>query len=317
MRAGWAHPRRGPSEERAARCLRGCSRCGCLLLGSGDAPGGRIGRARRGHHQRRRDVRRHLRYEINRAAPGETVTFDAGVNPILTGPILIESGITLDGRGSGQTTITGPANNRVFDVSSPIGSQTLTISDVMITGGHAPDATSAGGNGQFGGAIEQGGLDLVISRVEFVGNLAGDGGAGTIGRSGGGTGGPGGDGGGGGAIVSIGGTLAISDSSFRDNFAGSGGTGGSGGTNNFGTGGTGGQGGDGGVGGAIETTTSRPRSPTRPSAITRPGEAARAARAASVRRALTAGRAARGATVETLAASKPSTPPLPPYSTRP
>ena len=194
-----------------------------------------------------------LRYEINRAREGETVTFDAGVNPILTGSILIESGITLDGRGSGQTTITGPASNRVFDVNSTNGSQALTISDLTITGGHAPDATSAGGNGQFGGAIEQGGMDLVISRVEFVGNLAGDGGAGTIGRSGGGAGGAGGYGGGGGAIVSVGGTLAITDSSFRGNLAGSGGTGGVGGTNNFGTGGAGGQGGAGGLGGAILT----------------------------------------------------------------
>ena len=196
-----------------------------------------------------------LRFEIANANDGETVTFDAGVNPQLTmGQIVIPSGITLQGNGSSLTTITGPSADRVFDVTAG-GTQTVTITNLTITGGHAPPAPSHGVAGGNGGAISQEDGHLVIDGVVFDNNSAGHGGDGNTGPSGGiGTGGTGenaGAGGQGGAIFAAGVELIVRNSTFRKNFAGNGGTGGMGGPG--GQGGTGGVGGGGGRGGAIAT----------------------------------------------------------------
>jgi hypothetical protein len=172
--------------------------------------------------------------------------------------ITIAQNVTLAGQGMGQTIITGSSTDRVFTVTLGSGSQTVTIRNLTITGGHAPSATSPGNPGASGGGIFVTAGGLVIDSVEFAGNAAGDGAAGAAGSNAsgtgtGGTGHSGGNGGEGGAIISAG-DLTVNNSSFHGNSAGAAGSGGTGGNGAGGfPGGPGGPGGVGGVGGAIVT----------------------------------------------------------------
>jgi hypothetical protein len=202
-----------------------------------------------------------LRGEIANAAPGDTITFNPAVNPTLTmGEIMVTKDITIAGNGIGQTTIIGGSGDRIFNVNLSDLTTTLTIRDLTIASGHAPAGVGLGTSGGAGGGIFLLGGHLVIDRVAFNGNVAGNGTAGTVGPSGGmgtgGTGGAGGTGGEGGAIIATGAsTLVVQDSIFTDNVAGAGGDGGVGGSG-FSGGGTGGSGGFGGDGGAISTYVS-------------------------------------------------------------
>jgi len=129
----------------------------------------------------------------------------------------------------------------------------LTLTDLTLTGGHAPDGTGVdsygdGKSGEAGGAIQNWG-PLTITGSVFTGNTSGAGAPGPAAtattRAG-----RGGGGGFGGAISSYGSTLvplAISASTVTGNSTGPGGPGGDG----VGTA-TGGRGGTGGFGGGVE-----------------------------------------------------------------
>ena len=216
-----------------------------------------------------------LRYEIREAAPGDTIRIAPGINPQLkppgaavpdvTGQILIDKNLIIEGQGANQTTISVPLNgSRIFMIPSTFPSHVVTVRDLTMTGGRAPSGEagmapgSIGGVGQSGGAIVNSG-QLTLNRVRFAANAAGNGGSGAVGAATtnpGGTGGTGGGGGFGGAILNTsGGDLTIMNSTFDDNIAGDGGSGGKGG-NSDGSGmldvaGNGGPGGVGQDGGAI------------------------------------------------------------------
>jgi hypothetical protein len=129
----------------------------------------------------------------------------------------------------------------------------LTLTDLTLTGGHAPDGTGAdsygdGVSGEDGGAIQNWG-PLTIAGSVLTGNTSGAGAPGPAATA---TthAGRGGGGGFGGAISSYGVTLvplAISGSTITGNATGPGGPGGDG----IGTA-TGGRGGSGGFGGGVE-----------------------------------------------------------------
>jgi Domain of unknown function (DUF4214) len=193
----------------------------------------------------------------------------------------LSSTLTLDGPGANLLTIsrnTAPATAqfRIFTVLSGAG---LTLNDLTIQNGKAPDGVD-GGPGQLGGAIYNAG-NLLVERCVLQNNSAGNGGAGAAGANGvngkdgtltssptrgadGGPGLPGNNGGAGGAIYNdTTGQARVYSSTLLANLAGNGGRGGEGGSggkggdgvftashNAAGAGGGGGGGGAGGVGGS-------------------------------------------------------------------
>jgi hypothetical protein len=207
-----------------------------------------------------------LRFELDNAVSGETVTINPGINPVITGPvILIDEDVTLAGQGQSQTTITGSPTARVFLITHT-PTETVTIRDLTITGGNAPDGSNgvgAGADGEpggNGGAIALFPARLLVERVRFTANHAGDGGDGQTGTDGGGVsngglGGDGGNGGGGGAIwvEPSGSLLTVVDSTFENNTGGAGGDAGNGGNGSSHAAGQGGDGAPGGPGGAIDS----------------------------------------------------------------
>src|SRR5689334_15219316 len=185
------------------------------------------------------------------AAPGEcaagagadTIVLPAGFyrlslppaseNANAGGDLDILADVSITGAGAATTTISGGGLDRVFDISG--SGSTVTIEDVTVTGGHAPDGPTQLFPGQSGGGIANlGNLTLRDARVSD--NVAGRGGDGRDGQGEDGLlghpGGPGGgfngqDGGSGGGI-SNGGSLTLIGSSVTGNRAGDGGRGGSG-----------------------------------------------------------------------------------------
>jgi CSLREA domain-containing protein len=162
--------------------------------------------------------------------------------------------LTIAGAGESQTAIDAVSlGNRVFEVAP---GATMTIRDLEIAGGHAPDGASgpaggAGAGGQNGGAIlNQGTLSLLDMMIDN--SQAGAGGAG--GAAGGApsdpasSGGHGGAGGEGGGIFNTG-ALTLTGATIARTSSGAGGSGGIGGqestTNPGGSGGAGGAGGNG------------------------------------------------------------------------
>jgi len=136
----------------------------------------------------------------------------------------------------------------------------LTLDQVDLEGGYAPDGTAGGVAGRDGGAIYNDGTLTLIGCTLSAnktgnGSAGGNGPAGTAGGAGG-AGSGGGAGGNGGAIYNNG-TLTLADSTLSSNVAGFGGSGGSGGAGGAGPAGiglgsfgeSGGDGGDGGPGG--------------------------------------------------------------------
>ena len=199
-----------------------------------------------------------LRYEISQAVPGELVQIAPGVDPQLSpfllvggGQILIDDDVIIAGQGADQTTISVVFTSRIFEIFSMSSQADVTIRDVALAGGRAPDgAGGSGAVGSSGGAIVNS-EDLTLDRVAFVSNSAGNGGSGTVGATSnpGGTGGTGGGGGFGGAILNtVGGDVTIMNSTFEDNTAGDGGNGGKGGNSSGGMISIAGNGGPGGVG---------------------------------------------------------------------
>src|SRR4051812_9707010 len=118
----------------------------------------------------------------------------ASENANATGDLDLTSAATIVGAGAGSTTIDADGKDRALDV---LGGSKLTISDVTITGGHAPngaagdpmtaadadsgtagDATAGpGGAGEDGGGVRSTGA-LTISDAVITASRAGNGGAG-------------------------------------------------------------------------------------------------------------------------------------------
>jgi CSLREA domain-containing protein len=163
-------------------------------------------------------------------------------------PYTLSSGLTLsgifaiNGGGAATTTISAGETGRVLDVQA---SASVSIRDLAITGGHAPDGPAAAENspglaGQSGGGIRNSG-SLSLTNVTITGNRAGDG---SDSRSLGSNppnldGGAGGNGGG----IYNGGALTLDHSVVLNNQAGGGGAPSSYGPGPPGTGGVGGAGG--------------------------------------------------------------------------
>jgi CSLREA domain-containing protein len=177
--------------------------------------------------------------------------------------------LTIEGAGVGQTTINGAAlQDRILHA---LAGTTVTLEDLTITGGHAPNGANgtdgaqipvatlptAGSPGFDGGGILNEGA-LTLTGVAVTDNTAGSGGLGGYGQPD--TSGPnangqsGGAGGAGGGIYTNSpGSLTLSNVTVSGNVAGNGGTGGEGGTGgNSLTGGSGGPGGCCGDGGGLE-----------------------------------------------------------------
>ena len=152
----------------------------------------------------------------------------------------IRKDLTITGDGAANSTIDGMNVDRVFDVQN---GATLTLRDVTVTNGKAPNGAAGQRGGQGGGIRATGGL--VLDGVVVTNNKAGNGGAGANANPGQ-AGGPGGDGGG---IYSLS-FVTITDSTISLNTAGTGGPGGNA-TGSCTTLTTGGQGGFGGFGGGI------------------------------------------------------------------
>jgi CSLREA domain-containing protein len=168
--------------------------------------------------------------------------------------------LTIEGAGVGATTISGATlQDRILHV---VAGTTVTIKDLTITGGHAPNGTrgqdgastptvtepTAGDPGFAGGGIRNEGA-LTLEDVAVTNNFAGSGGLGGSGRPGtfgaDENGMPGGAGGAGGGIYNAApGSLTLTNVTVSGNFAGNGGLGGAGGLGA--TGAMGGKGGDGG-----------------------------------------------------------------------
>ncbi len=113
-----------------------------------------------------------LRAEIESAIPGDTVTFAPGLTgtiTLLTGPIAINTDLTISGPGPSAITVDGNANGSVFEIT---GSATDAVSGLGFT--HAStaaiDMTSSGG--------------LTVDNSTFAANAAGGVGAGAGGSGG-------------------------------------------------------------------------------------------------------------------------------------
>lgn len=158
-----------------------------------------------------------------------------------SGDFDIRDNLTITGDGAANSTIDGNNLDRVFDVQSGV---TLTLRDLTVTHGKAPNGAAAGASGAKGGGIRATG-ELVLNRVVVTANAAGNGGAG-VNASPGQDGGLGGEGGGVYSLV----FASITDSVISFNTAGNGGSGGSA-AGACSTPTNGGNGGPGGGGGGI------------------------------------------------------------------
>ncbi|MES2748275.1 MAG: choice-of-anchor Q domain-containing protein [Bacteroidota bacterium] len=129
-----------------------------------------------------------LRSQIIAAAPGATITVDAGVSNItLTlGQITINKSLTLTGNGVANTTINGNAAGRIFDVTTG----NFTLNAITLTNGLADN----------GGAIQVVGANLILNTTAISNSIAN-----------------GASGSGGAVIIGTGATLIATNSTFTGN----------------------------------------------------------------------------------------------------
>ena len=116
----------------------------------------------------------------NANADADTITLGPGVFDLTinggseeqaaTGDLDIQSTITIVGAGAGETTIDGPADDRVFAV---LGTSSLTLQNLTVTGGNT--------NGAGGGVYVSADSTLQATDVVFSGNTAGTFGGGVFG----------------------------------------------------------------------------------------------------------------------------------------
>ncbi|MEX2538648.1 MAG: CSLREA domain-containing protein, partial [Actinomycetota bacterium] len=104
----------------------------------------------------------------------DNIEIASGINPALTQAlsITITTQVTITGQGAATTTIDGGDNQRIFVITED---GNLTIEDVALTGGLAPDGTFGGGVGGGGGGVFNSGT-LHITSSTLSGNSAGNGG---------------------------------------------------------------------------------------------------------------------------------------------
>ncbi|WP_338846529.1 Ig-like domain-containing protein [Massilia sp. W12] len=150
-----------------------------------------------------------LRAQIAAAASGDTITFQTGMTVTLsTGQLTISQNLTIDGDldddGTGDVTISGGYNSRVFNVSSgTVKFDGLTITKGLVAGaGGSNDSGKAGGDGTDAlgaGIFNAGTLTIVNSTITKNFASGGGGAGGSFSQSGGG-------GGGGGYSTGLGGT---------------------------------------------------------------------------------------------------------------
>jgi hypothetical protein len=102
-----------------------------------------------------------LRQAIADAVNGDTIEFGVtGSITLMTGEVLVNKNVTLNGPGSDHLTVDGNHASRVFHVS---GGVTATIADLAITNGSASD---------WGGGIYNDQSNLTVSNCNIVGNFA-------------------------------------------------------------------------------------------------------------------------------------------------
>jgi CSLREA domain-containing protein len=200
-------------------------------------------------------------YELSipNAAPDNNTTGDLDV-------LGTAGAVTVSGAGAGQTTIAATAALKDRAMSVAAGA-TVTLVDLSLSGGHAPDGagvtTPATGDGPHGNPGESGGGilnagSLTVLDSHVSGNSAGNGSNGAdggpaanqMGTGPAGAGGTGGAGGSGGGIYNTA-LLTLTGATITGNFAGNGGAGGQGHDGAFLAGGAGGGGGCCGDGGGI------------------------------------------------------------------
>ena len=116
-----------------------------------------------------------------------------GTITLTSGELLISNDVTINGPGANQLAVSGGGASRVFQVAT---GNTVTISDLTVTGGYAPDQ---------GGGILNDGSDLTLSGVDLTQNVTYEG-ADEEGANGGG-------------VQNLGGTLTVTDSRITDNRA--------------------------------------------------------------------------------------------------
>jgi hypothetical protein len=166
-----------------------------------------------------------LRRAIQNAASGDTINFSVGGTIVLTtGELLVAKNLSIVGAGASSLAVSGHTNSRVFEISS---NATVSISDLTIQDGHAPNRTNATVTAGNGGGILNAG-NLALTRCTVSGNVAGSSLLNILGNP---AAKPGGNGGG---IYNLG-TLALTSCTLSGNVAGKGdvgapgGAGGSGG----------------------------------------------------------------------------------------
>jgi hypothetical protein len=103
-----------------------------------------------------------LRYDIDAANPGDTITFASSLDgqtiTLTSGELLIKAKLTIDGPGANLLTVSGGHNSRVFEVATNV---MAGISGLTITNGYSDD----------GGAILNGGV-LTLTGCTVSGNNA-------------------------------------------------------------------------------------------------------------------------------------------------
>lgn len=115
-----------------------------------------------------------LREAIAAAAPGETISFDAGLTDqtisLSQGQLVIDKDLTISGPGASHLTISGGLSSRVIYVGAPGGTPAVTISGLTISNGIAQP-------GEYGGGILNQG-NLTLTNVAVSNNTSYDGGSG-------------------------------------------------------------------------------------------------------------------------------------------
>ena len=162
-----------------------------------------------------------LRDTIAAANPGATITFAPSVGSITltSGQLEMTKTLTVVGQPNQTQVISGGGRSRVLSVDVPAGAvpPAVTLANLTITNGHAPDGTRSGDiTGSSGGGLTNNGGILTINQSVIISNTAGAGTSGDIGAT------VGGSGGAGGAIMNTG-VLTISQSLIMSNTAGAGG----------------------------------------------------------------------------------------------
>jgi len=150
-----------------------------------------------------------LRQAVADAADGDVIDADIpGTITLTSGAIMITHEIEINGPSSGTLVVDADDNSRVFHAHGAA----VTITDLTMRNGHAPDGAAFGGSGEDGGGVYAATDPLTLQNCIIENCVAGDGVAGTNGL--------GGDGGG----VYSAGALTMTNCTVQNCLAGNGGT---------------------------------------------------------------------------------------------